>query len=187
MDVDLLFALALLVFYLATQIFGRKKQVPQAPPADEPDSVSYQQEHSAEVDDALREIREALGWPSQQQPTTPPPAAPPASQQMERPSDRRTRLEESRTTQPSRTREQAVFAGDIGGMNEWEAAQKRATQRRADVRAQYGAQGGIPEVKAASRRRSVHPIAQKLRTTDGARQAVVYSEIFRPRWENDLE
>jgi hypothetical protein len=192
MDVDILFALALLAFYLATQILGRKKRLPEAPPAEGADSHEYQQQHSAEVDDAIREIREALGWPSQQQPTSPEPSAlPPRTQspstqpQSGRPAERKTRLEETRTVRPSRTLERPKFLGEESSENEWEVAQRRTAEKKAAVTARYGAQKGIPEVKAPSQKGAIHPIALKLRSHQGARDAVIYSEIFLPRWKND--
>jgi hypothetical protein len=180
MDVDILFALLLLAFYLATQIFGRKKRTPTAPPPEAAEHVPAGRDpHSADVEDALREIREALGWPSEPEPA--PSSPPPAPAPPER--DRRTTLEKSR---PARPAKKPPTIGTPTGMNEWEIAQERAAKRKAEATAMFGELGGIPDVTQPRRGRGLHPIARKLRSPQGAHDAVIYSEIFLPRWKNDI-
>lgn len=182
MDLDLLFALALLLFYLATQFLGRKKRQSQPGPQQEPTPVEAHETYGAEVDDALREIREALGWPSETQPE-PEPAPPAAPPEYVRPERQQTSLESTRQPRsPSR-----IKIPESGGSgNDWEAARRQTARTKAELKARFGEAEGIPDLKPENREKEVHPLAKKLRSPQGARDAVIYTEIFTPRWRSDL-
>jgi hypothetical protein len=185
MDIDILFGLALLVFYFLTQILGRKKR-PQAPPREtdysEP-SRGQEGTYGPEVDDALREIREALGWPSEVDPEP----APRSTTSAPAPQDRRTPLERARDEEAAQKRSPRTVKHDTSTQDRWVAAQKRAADRKKQLTAQFGEGQGIPELKPQKRGPKVHPIAKKLRTPEGARDAVIYTEIFTPRWKQNKE
>ncbi len=184
METDLLFLLMLFVFYFLSRIGGKKKPQQRAPgPQPRPEPQAPRGEAKTEFDDALREIREALGWPERPEPVEVEPVE-------QAPAPR----------SPAEMRESAVERRD----REKRQARRRresvpAPAPREEPTAQpdaYAAYTGVDAAPAQKSRldlpppvsptdgssSSTHPILEKLRSSDGAREAVILSEIFEPRW-----
>lgn len=106
MELDILFYIAIGVFYLITQLLGSRKRKPQpgptSPPARGPQKPSRETQRaqeaasaptgqpatgsrSSEMEDALREIRMALGWEKPEPAPAPAPPPAPRTHEPERP------------------------------------------------------------------------------------------------------
>src|SRR5690625_1271210 len=174
MEFDLLFLLLILAFYVLSQLGGKKRRQTQRPaPKSQPsrtrtsDSSTSAENEDPELEDALREIREALGWPSPAEPAKPAPRVEPAdhAEAVEPPVDRRARSETtpSREAKPQpRRRSQA-------------APRKTLCPRpeSADPSARYTGVGGasesavgqrnsrIPERNTEHKKKVTHPILKE--------------------------
>lgn len=196
MEFDLLFLLLILAFYVLSQLGGKKRRQTQRPaPRPQPsktrtsDSAAPSGNKDPELEDALREIREALGWPSPAEPAEPAPRVDAAerAEAIEPPVDRRAPIETtpSREAKPQRRRrsesaprknlDPAAVSADpyakytgVGG-----AAESAVGHRKT----------GIPELKTDHKKKGTHPILKQLQVREGARNAIVLAEILNePAW-----
>lgn len=190
---DFLFILMLIVFYFFSH-FGRKKkpqaQRPPQPPqqrgprAQQPQPVERAPSANTELDDALREIREALGWPGggeTRQPTPveePEPVAPSPVEQ--RPTRLEQRSREAVRREPRRSGPAADVPADVP--NEF------AAYTGTDPASLNKPMMKLPRLESpgAVEENVTHPLLARLRSPEGAREAVIYSEIFTPRWKSRL-
>ena len=65
MDIDFVFLIMLFVFYVLSRLGGKKKPQQERPPES---GTRPSRNTNPELDEALREIREALGWPAPTEP-----------------------------------------------------------------------------------------------------------------------
>jgi len=196
MEFDLLFLLLILAFYVLSQLGGKKRRQTQRPaPKSQPsrtrtsDSSTSAENEDPELEDALREIREALGWPSPAEPAKPAPRVEPAdhAEAVEPPVDRRARIETTPAREakpqprrrseaaPRKNLDPAAVSADpyarytgVGG-----AAESAVGHRKS----------GIPELKTEHKKKGTHPILKQLQEREGARNAIVLAEILNePAW-----
>lgn len=196
MELDLVFLLIVFFFYFLSRLGGKKKPQrgpvpPQQRRAPEPGS---QREENLELDQALREIREALGWPSSE-PSPEAEPAPPHREPERAPAPARAEraqspLEKSRPT----SRPKSPAREQVGRKA---ARQVEPEQPPGEYAAYTGLNAATvskkrqmalppPESPGAARTNLNHPVLDRLRTPHGARDAVVYAEIFQPRWKKPL-
>lgn len=187
MEFDLIFLLMILAFYFLSHLGGKKRrqsqQQTQRKQPTQPGAPVPEAKQDPDLDDALREIREALGWPSQtptptqrpepvetveRPPLEPRPTAAPTPRKVETPvGDRRSETQQRRSPAPVADR-YARYTG-VGG-----AAEAGAEDRKT----------GIPELKNVQKRKGTHPVLKQLQDREGARNAVVLAEILNePAWK----
>lgn len=190
MDFETLIFLLIALFYFFS-LLGKNKQKQkrgQAPPPVE------ERPRDAEVDDALREIREALGWPGPQ-------------------SEPETQREEARTEPPLRRQDRVErerrdpSPRPVEPIPERARNNRRAEKPRAEARSRESTPSQFdrytgpvdtarprkkevrmklppPESPSQAKRSAGHPLLKQLRSSKGARQAVVFAEVIGPaRWK----
>ena len=187
---EILLWLVVLVVYLILQLIGsKKKPQPGAPPGRPEDARRLPQGDAGNpLEDALREIREALGAePERPQPTRRaqteaplPPVSPSAPTRLER------RLpDEVQRTSPSKGRTSEPAQRKRGGFADEEAFERRLAldpppvtrTAPAPMPARRPAQAKRPAPKSARERET---LLGRLRDPQSVRDAVILSEVFGP-------
>lgn len=198
MEFETIVFLLIALFYFFS-LLGKNRQKQQR--QGQTSTPAEPRPRDAEVDDALREIREALGWPG------PEPEA-----RVPRPEDARTEPRQSQSERqhwegprPAPT-QQPVERGELpsttrapeharseGGRTEGAAVRPepsafdrftgpiRGPQER---KKEPSAKLPPAEFPSHAERSAEHPLLKRLRSKEGAREAVVFAEIFgSPRWK----
>ncbi|MFW5955285.1 MAG: hypothetical protein ACOCSK_00915 [Rhodothermales bacterium] len=183
MDFDLVFLIVLLLFYFLSRLGGKKQPQSQrgrTPQRRMPEPES-RVEQDLEMSEALREIREALGWPGREPETTPAPAKDktvdtPQSLAEKRPSP----LEQKR---PYRAKERPAARPDAVAAGRVQEEFRSYTGINAPTApATKTLDLPPPESPGLTEARETHPLLRRLQNPQGARDAVVYAEILKPKW-----
>lgn len=187
MEIDFIILIMLLVFYVFSQLSGKKKtQQRKGPAPEQGQSKRPTGQSSPELDDALREIREALGWPSSPESEPEPEDAEPVtvtpsptvestrettSERHDRPSRPASTPSrpDARSTQRHQADTQTSAFSDFTGVDA-----PTAKKSRLDLPPPLS-----PSEEAGNK---THPLLRTLRSREGAQKAVIMAEIFEPRW-----
>lgn len=179
---DSLLPLLLFLVFIALRALSNRKATERPAPGQQPggDAVA---ERDPDMDEALRQIREALGMPSPPPPQprpapaaqAPPPLPPPARPLPPKPAPLPAKPAPLSKARPAEFRERPkVFAED-------------RFERARDTFVPPHAAPHLRRVEPAPAPPHDDPLAQQLRAAGGAEQAVLFSEIFgRPRSQRPL-
>ena len=192
MDIETLFYIAIAAIYILSQVLGGKKKKPTpgrtGGPPTRPDRAPRQQQRNetSEMDEALREIRRALGWETPEPEPAPAPPAPPPDRESKPIPPASIEKKQARTIPKARIeqRESAVERARPAKERARRSFERVApewvtAQAPEDVEAHLQDQMSEERQRLeAAQRARLERVRKQLRRAGGAQDAFILKEIF---------